>query len=416
MNFKRVVVTGLGAVTPIGNTAAEFWKNLRLGKSGAGFITKFDASNFKTKFACEVKGFDPLNYFGPKEARKLDAFCQYALAASDEAVKDAGISSNNVDCTRAGVIWSSGMGGLGTLDEQIIEYAARRGNPRYTPFFITKIIPNMPAGLISIRHGFRGVSFSPVSACASSTNAIAEALLHIRLGKVDVIIAGGSEAVICESGVAGFNAMKALSERNDFPEKASRPFDVSRDGFVMGEGGAALVLEELDHAQARGAHIYAELIGAGCAADAYHITSPHPDGEGAVLAMKAALEDAQLQPADVDYINAHATSTPAGDISEIKAITRLFGSHLSKLSISATKSMTGHLLGAAGAIEAMICVKAIQDGVIPPTINTAEVDPEVPTGADLTLGKERVRSVRVAMSNTFGFGGHNAIVVFRKAD
>jgi 3-oxoacyl-[acyl-carrier-protein] synthase II len=414
MNLKRVVVTGLGAITPLGNTVADFWRNLRAGKSGVGIITRFDAANFKTKFACEVKDFDPLNYFDSKEARKLDPFCHFALVAADEAVKNAGILKNTIDRTRVGVIWSSGMGGLTTLDDQLIEYAGRRGKPRFSPFFITKIISNMASGLISIKYGFQGVNFTPVSACASSTNALADALMYIRLGKADVIIAGGSEAVISESGVGGFNAMKALSERNDSVETASRPFDVSRDGFVMGEGAGALVLEELEHAKSRGAKIHAELIGAGLAADAYHMTATHPDGIGAYLAMKDALVDAHIGLPDVDYINAHATSTPQGDVSEIRAIARLFGDHLPRLSISATKSMTGHLLGAAGAVEAIACIKSIEDNVIPPTINTTAVDPEVPAGVDLTLGKERARQVDIAMSNTFGFGGHNAIVMFRR--
>lgn len=414
MNQKRVVITGLGAVTPLGNNVAEFWRNLRAGVSGARAITRFDAANFRTRFACEVKGFDPLEHFDSKEARKLDPFCHYALVAAGEAVADAGIVPDSVDCTRVGVIWSSGIGGLTTIDEQLIEYAGRRGKPRFNPFFITKIISNMPAGLISIKYGFQGVNFAPVSACASSTNAIGEALLYIRLGRADAIVAGGAEAAVTESGIGGFNGMKALSERNDSPETASRPFDVSRDGFVMGEGAGALVLEELEHARARGARIYAEVIGAGFAADAYHMTATHPEGVGAYLAMKDALTDAQFGPADVDYLNAHATSTPTGDLSEIRAIARLFGEHLSRLSISATKSMTGHLLGAAGAVEAIACIKAIGDNAVPPTINTTSVDPEVPQGMDLTLGKERIRPVNVAMSNTFGFGGHNAIVVFRK--
>lgn len=416
MNLKRVVITGLGAVTPLGNTVADYWKNLRAGISGAGPITRFDTTNFRTKFACEVKGFDPLDHFDAKEARKLDRFCQFALVATGEAMKDAGIDSGDIDCTRAGVIWSSGMGGLTTLDEQLIEYAGHVNKPRFNPFFITKIILNMGAGLISIKYGFQGVNFSPVSACASSTNAIAEALLYIRLGKADVIIAGGSEAVITDSGVGGFNAMKALSERNDSPQTASRPFDVSRDGFVMGEGAGALIIEELEHAKSRGARIYAELIGAGVAADAYHMTATHPEGVGAYLAMRNALADAHLLPFEVDYINAHATSTPTGDTSEIKAISRLFNEHLPTLLISATKSMTGHLLGAAGAVEAIACVKAIQDNVVPPTINTENIDPEVPSNADLTLEKERRRPINIAMSNTFGFGGHNAIAVFSKID
>lgn len=416
MNLKRAVITGLGAVTPLGNNVPEYWKNLRSGISGAGSITRFDTTNFRTRFACEVKGFDPLDHFDAKEARKLDPFCQYALVAADEAMKDAGIGSDDIDCTRAGVIWASGMGGLTTLDEQLIEYAGRSNKPRFNPFFITKIISNMGAGLISIKYGFQGVNFAPVSACASSTNAIAEALLYIRLGKADVIIAGGSEAVITESGVGGFNAMKALSERNDSPQTASRPFDVSRDGFVMGEGAGALLIEELEHAQARGALIYAELVGAGVAADAYHMTAPHPEGLGAYLAMRHALADAHLLPSDVDYVNAHATSTPTGDTIEIKAMARLFSEWLPNLSISATRSMTGHLLGAAGAVEAIACVKAIQNNIVPPTINTESVDPEVPSTADLTLGKERTRLINIAMSNSFGFGGHNATVVFSNID
>lgn len=416
MKLRRAVITGLGAVTPLGNNVPDYWKNLRSGISGAGSITRFDTTNFRTRFACEVKGFDPLDHFDPKEARKLDPFCQYALVAADEAMKDAGIGSDDIDCTRAGVIWASGMGGLTTLDEQLIEYAGRGNKPRFNPFFITKIISNMGAGLISIKYGFQGVNFATVSACASSTNAIAEALLYIRLGKADVIIAGGSEAVITESGVGGFNAMKALSERNDSPQTASRPFDVSRDGFVMGEGAGALLIEELEHAQARGARIYAELVGAGVAADAYHMTAPHPEGVGAYLAMRHALADAHLLPSDVDYVNAHATSTPTGDTIEIKAMARLFSEWLPNLSISATKSMTGHLLGAAGAVEAIACVKAIQNNIVPPTINTESVDPEVPSNADLTLGKERTRLINIAMSNSFGFGGHNATAVFSNID
>lgn len=414
MELKRVVVTGLGAVTPLGNNVTDFWRKLRAGTSGAGCITKFDATHFKTRFACEVKNFNPRDYFDSKEARKLDPFCHYSLVAADEAVRDARLLANSPGRTKIGVIWSSGMGGLSSLDAQLIEYAGRRGKPRFNPFFIIKIIANMAAGLISIKYGFQGVNFAPVSACASSTNAIAEALMYIRLGKASVVVAGGAEAAITESGVGGFSAMKALSERNDSPTTSSRPFDVSRDGFVMGEGAGALVLEELEHAKDRGAHIYAELIGGGCAADAYHMTATHPEGEGAWLAMQAALDDAHIQPDEVDYLNAHATSTSAGDLSEMKAIARLFGDYLPKLSISATKSMTGHLLGAAGAVEAIACIKAIEDQVVPPTINTTEVDPDLISGVDLTLGEECSRQIRIAMSNTFGFGGHNAIVVFKK--
>lgn len=414
VELKRVVVTGLGAVTPLGNRVDDLWRNLVAGVSGAGMITHFDASNFKTRFACQVKSFDPVDHFDVKEARKLDPYCQYSLVSAEEAFRDAELHESNFDRTRAGVIWASGMGGLTTLDEQLIDYAGRRGNPRFNPFFIPKIISNMGAGMISIKFGLQGINMSTVSACASSTNAIADALMYIRLGKADIIVAGGAEAVITESGIGGFNAMKALSERNDDYETASRPFDTGRDGFVMGEGAGALILEELDHARARGASIYGEIVGAGFAADAYHMTATHPDGLGASRAMQDALADAGLQASEVDYINAHATSTPLGDISEIKAIAKVFGKHLSKLSISATKSMTGHLLGAAGALEAIVCIKAIQEGIVPPTISTRDVDPEVPVGTDLTLGKARHRTINVAMSNTFGFGGHNAIALFRK--
>jgi 3-oxoacyl-[acyl-carrier-protein] synthase II len=414
VELKRVVVTGLGAVTPLGSRVDDLWRNLVAGVSGAGMITHFDATNFKTRFACQVKGFDPVDHFDVKEARKLDPFCQYSLVSAEEAFRDAGLHESGFDRTRAGVIWASGMGGLTTLDEQLIDYAGRRGNPRFNPFFIPKIISNMGAGMISIKYGLQGINMSTVSACASSTNAIADALMYIRLGKADIIVAGGAEAVITESGIGGFNAMKALSERNDAYETASRPFDTGRDGFVMGEGAGALILEELEHARARGARIYAEIIGAGFAADAYHMTATHPDGLGASRAMQDALADAGLQPSEVEYINAHATSTPLGDISEIKAIAKVFGEHLATLSISATKSMTGHLLGAAGALEAIVCIKAIQEGTVPPTISTTDIDPEVPEGTDLTLGKARHRTINVAMSNTFGFGGHNAIALFRK--
>lgn len=418
VKFRRVVVTGLGAVTPLGNSVADFWKNAVSGVSGAGHITRFDTTHFKTKFACEVKGFDPLAFLEQKEARKLDPCCHYALAAADEAIHSAGLNKEvidqTLDRTKIGVIWSSGMGGLSTLDEQLCEYAGRRGRPRFNPFFITKIISNMGAGLISIRHGFHGINFATVSACASSTNAIADAFTYLRLGRANIIIAGGAEAAITESGVGGFSAMKALSERNEAPESASRPFDIGRDGFVMGEGAGALVMEDLEHALARGAAIYAELIGAGFAADAYHITATHPEGLGAYLSMKDALEDAGIEPVDVDYINAHATSTPTGDTGEIKAISKLIAGQSSNLSISATKSMTGHLLGAAGAVEALICIKAIDDGIVPPTINTTTVDPAIPGHLDLTLFKARQRPVNISLSNTFGFGGHNATVIFRK--
>jgi len=412
VELKRVVVTGMGAITPLGNGVPDLWDNLVAGVSGAVPITRFDTTNFKTKFACEVKGFDPLNHFDVKQARKLDLYSQFSLVAAEQAFRDAGLHVSEFDRTRAGVIWSSGMGGLTTLDEQLFEYAGRRGNPRFNPFFIPKIISNMASGLISIAHGLQGLNFSTVSACASSTNALADALTYIRLGRADLIIAGGAEAVVTESGIGGFSAMKALSERNDAPQKASRPYDQDRDGFVMGEGAGALVLEELDHALARGAQIYAEVLGAGFAADAYHMTATHPEGEGAWLAMRDALNDAGLEAADVDYLNAHATSTPLGDLSETKAIERLFGARLETLSISATKSMTGHLLGAAGALEAIICVKAICEGIVPPTINTVAPDSELPAGIDLTLGSARRRTIKTALSNTFGFGGHCASVVF----
>ncbi len=413
VELRRVVITGLGAVTPLGNRVADTWSNLVAGTSGAGPITRFDATNFRTRFACEVKGFDPLDHFEAKEARKLDPYCHYSLVAAGEALRDAGLHEAGFDRTRAGVIWSSGMGGLATLDEQVIEYAGRRGKPRFTPFFIPKIIANMASGLISIAHGLQGINFSTVSACASSTNALADALNYIRLGRADIIVAGGAEAVITESGIGGFNAMKALSERNDAPQQASRPYDADRDGFVMGEGAGALVLEELEHARGRGARIHAELIGAGFGADAYHMTATHPEGDGAWRAMGDALDDAGIEPSQVDYINAHATSTPLGDISEIKAIARLFGDHLENLSISATKSMTGHLLGAAGALEAIICVKAINEGIVPPTINTVTLDPEIGPKIDVTLGSARRRPIDIALSNTFGFGGHCAIAVFK---
>lgn len=413
VRFHRVVVTGLGALTPLGNTVGAFWRHATGGVSGAGPITRFDATAFKTRFACEVKHFDPRNHFDTKEARKLDPCVQYALVAAGEALTDARLEPGSFDPVRAGVIWASGIGGLATLDEQLCEYAVHRGTPRFNPFFITKIIANMGAGLIAIRHGLRGPSFATVSACASSAHALADALIYLRLGRADLIVAGGAEAVVSESGVGGFNAMKALSECNDDPTRASRPFDRARDGFVIGEGAGALVLETLEHARRRGAPIYAELTGAGFATDAYHMTAPHPEGNGAYQAMKDALDDAGLVPDAIDYLNAHATSTLQGDVSEIRAITRLFGAHLPKLSISATKSMTGHLLGAAGATEAILCVKAITDGIVPPTINTADVDPAVPAETDLTLGEARHRPVAAAMSNSFGFGGHNAILVFQ---
>ncbi len=414
MQLKRVVVTGLGALTPIGNTTAEYWHGLVNGVSGAARITHFDPSLFKTQFACEIKNFDPLNHFDRKEARKMDAFAQYAMVTADEAIRDAALDLEKVNTDEVGVIWSSGIGGMLTFQEEMKEYARGNGAPRFNPFFITKLIADMSAGLISMKYGFRGANYVTVSACASSTNALIDAFNYIRLGKAPIIISGGSEAVVIESGVGGFNAMKAMSERNDDPTTASRPYDVDRDGFVLGEGAGALVLEELEHALARGAKIYAEIVGGGLAADAFHMTATHPEGLGAFLAMKRALEDAQLTPADVDYLNVHATSTPLGDVSEIKAVEKLFGEHINRLNISATKSMTGHLLGAAGAIEAIASILAIYHGIIPPTINTKNIDPEINPNLNFTLGKSVPRSIDVAMSNTFGFGGHNAIAVFKK--
>ncbi|MES2732215.1 MAG: beta-ketoacyl-ACP synthase II [Bacteroidota bacterium] len=414
MQLKRVVVTGLGALTPIGNSVPAYWEGLINGVSGASRITHFDPTLFKTQFACELKNYDPLNYFDRKEARKMDAFSQYAMVTAEEAIVDAGLDLSKIDLDDVGVIWSSGIGGMLTFQEEMINYAKGNGTPRFNPFFIPKLIGDISSGLISMKYGFRGANYVTVSACASSTNALIDAFNFIRLGKSKLIISGGSEAVVIESGIGGFNALKALSENNATPETACRPFDVDRDGFVLGEGAGALVLEELEHAQARGARIYAELVGGGLAADAYHMTATHPEGLGAFLAMKRALEDAELQPEQVDYLNVHATSTPLGDVSEMKAVERVFGDNISRMNISATKSMTGHLLGAAGAIEAIASILAIHHSIIPPTINTVNVDPEITSKANLTLGKAVQRSVDVAMCNTFGFGGHNAISVFRK--
>lgn len=412
--MKRVVVTGLGALTPLGNTVSEFWENAKHGKSGAGLITKFDATKFKTQFACEIKGFTPENFFDRKELRKIDAFCQYALVAVEEAIRDAGIHPSALVPSRAGVIWGSGYGGVLSVQEEIIDYGIRERNPKFTPFFIPRIIVNMAAGLISIKYGFMGINYAPVAACASSNVSICEAFNQIRWGKADIIIAGGSEAAIAESSIGGFNALMALSVNNENATTACRPFDVSRDGFVMGEGAGALIIEELEHAQKRGARIYAEIIGSAMASDAYHITASHPNGEGASHAMKLALQDAGISADDVDYINAHATSTPLGDVSEIKAICSVFGDSPNHLNISATKSMTGHLLGAAGAIEAILGIKAITESVVPPTINTRTLDPEIPASLNLTIGNAQSRTVNVAMNNTFGFGGHNVITIFRK--
>jgi 3-oxoacyl-[acyl-carrier-protein] synthase II len=414
MQQRRVVVTGMGTLSPLGNTVGEFWNNLINAKSGSALITKFDTTKFKTKFACELKGYDPLNYFEKAEVRKLDPFAQYALVSSDQAIKDSGLDLNAIDKTRVGVIWGSGNGGFYTFQQEIIEYAKGDGTPRINPYFIPKVIVDIAAGWISIKYGFMGLNFSTVSACATSNTAIIDAMNYIRWGKAEIIVAGGSEAAINEAGIGGFSALKALSTRNDNPAAASRPFDVDRDGFVMGEGAGALILEEYEHAKRRGARIYAEVAGGGMSADAYHLTATHPEGAGAMLGMKWALEDANLKPEDVDYLNPHATSTPVGDESEMKAVSKFFGDHAKKLHISATKSATGHLLGGAGAIEAIICIKAIENGIIPPTINTQQLDPTLPQGLNIVLGSSIKKDINVAMSNTFGFGGHNATAVFKK--
>ena len=414
MQQKRVVVTGLGALTPLGNTVNEFWNNLINAKSGAAPITRFDTTKFKTKFACEIKGYDPLNYFEKSEVRKMDPFTQYALITSDEALKDSGLDLDAIDKTRVGVIWGSGNGGFYTFQQEMIEFAKGDGTPRINPFFIPKVIVDIAAGWISIKHGFMGLNFTTVSACATSTTAIIDAMNYIRWGKADIIVTGGSEAAVNEAGIGGFGAMKALSTRNDDPATASRPFDVDRDGFVMGEGACALILEEYEHAKRRGARIYAEVAGGGMSADAHHLTATHPEGKGAILGMKWALEDAGVTPAEVDYLNPHATSTPLGDVSEMKAVKTFFGENASHLHISATKSATGHLLGAAGAAEALICIKTIEQATIPPTINSRNLDPQLPSGLNLVLGQKLKKDVNIALSNTFGFGGHNASAVFRR--
>jgi 3-oxoacyl-[acyl-carrier-protein] synthase II len=414
MTLKRVVVTGLGALTPIGNTLTEYWEGLKKGTSGAAPITRFDASQFKTKFACEVKNFDIGNHMDRKEARKMDPFAQYAMVVVDEAIKDSQLPLADINPNRVGVIWGSGIGGLLTFQEEVKSYAKGDGTPRFNPFFIPKMIPDLSAGHISIKYGFRGPNFVTVSACASSTNAIYDAFTYIRLGKADVIVSGGSEAAVCEAGVGGFNAMKALSERNDDPATASRPYDKDRDGFVLGEGAGALILEEYEHAKKRGAKIYAEVIGGGMSADAYHITAPHPEGAGITQVMFNALEDAGIAPTEVDYINTHGTSTPLGDIGEIKAIQQVFGDHAYKMNISSTKSMTGHLLGAAGAIESIACLLAINQSVVPPTINHFTDDDGLDPKLNLTFNKAQQREVTVALSNTFGFGGHNFSILLKK--
>jgi len=414
MELKRVVVTGMGALTPLGNSIDEYWNGLINGVSGADMITLFDASKFRTKFACEVKGFEPTQFLDKKEARKIDRFTQFALVVSDQAMKDAGLNKENINPDRVGVVFASGIGGLITFQHEVTDFARGDGTPRFNPFFIPKMILDIAAGQISMRHNLRGPNFAVVSACASSTNAIMDAFNLIRLGKADIILTGGSEAVISEAGVGGFNAMKAMSERNDDPKTASRPYDKDRDGFVMGEACGILVVEELEHAKARGAKIYCEIKGCGATADAHHITAPHPEGLGAKNVMFAALEDAGMKPEEIDYINTHGTSTPIGDGAEVKAITQVFGEHAYKLNISATKSMTGHCLGAAGVIEAIASIKAVMHDMVPPTINHFTDDPELDPKLNFTFNKAQSRPVNAALSNTFGFGGHNACVIVKK--
>jgi 3-oxoacyl-[acyl-carrier-protein] synthase II len=414
MQARRIVVTGIGALTPIGNNVETYWNNLINGVSGADMITQFDASKFKTRFACEIKGFDPTEFMDRKEARKLDRFAQIALVASDQAVLDAGITKENVDHDRVGVIFASGIGGLTTFTEEVTNFVNGDGTPRFNPFFIPKMILDIAAGQISMKHGFRGPNYAVVSACASSTNAIISAMDNLKLGKADIIITGGSEAVIGIAGMGGFNAMKAMSERNDDPKTASRPYDKDRDGFIMGEASGVLVLEELEHAIRRGAKIYCEVVGGGATADAYHLTAPHPEGLGAKNVMNAALRDAGMQANEIDYINTHGTSTPLGDIAEAKAITEVFGEHAYNLNISATKSMTGHCLGAAGVIEAIACIQTVIHDIIPPTINHFTDDPDLDPRLNFTFNKAEKRVVNAALSNTFGFGGHNACVIVKK--
>jgi hypothetical protein len=417
MELKRVVVTGLGAITPIGNTVSEFWDGVVGGKSGAGPITRFDTEKFKVKFACEVKGFDPSLYIDPKDARKMDLFTQYSISVAAQAIDDAHLDTSKLNLDKVGVIFGVGIGGIITFEQEMTNYALNKEmGPRFNPFFIPKMISDIAPGMISIRYGFRGVNFTTTSACASSTNALVDAFNYIRLGKADIILAGGAEAAVCEAGIGGFSSMHALSTRNDSPQTASRPYSKSRDGFVLGEGAGCLVLEEYEHAKARGAKIYAEMVGGGLSADAHHLTAPHPDGYGAKMVMHNALEDAGMTPTDIDYINVHGTSTPLGDISELKAIKSLFGEHAYNLNISATKSMTGHLLGATGAVEAIISVLAVKNDIIPPTINHSDddIDEEIDYRLNLTFNKAQKRNVRAALSNTFGFGGHNASIIVKK--
>jgi len=414
MQRKRVVVTGLGALTPIGNNVEAYWEGLKGGKSGGALITYFDTEKFKTKFACELKGYDPMDYFDRKEARKLDRFAQYALVSSDEAISDAGLDLEKVDKFRVGVIWGAGIGGLETFQTEVLNFAQGDGTPRFNPFFIPKMIADIAPGNISIKHGFMGPNYTTVSACASAANAMIDALNYIRMGYCDVVVTGGSEAAVTIAGMGGFNAMHALSTRNESPETASRPFDATRDGFVLGEGAGALILEEYEHARARGAKIYAEVVGGGLSSDAYHMTAPHPDGIGVVRVMENCLNDAGISPEEVDAINTHGTATPLGDVAELKAISQVFGEHAHNININSTKSMTGHLLGAAGAIEAIASILAMEHNLVPPTINHTTVDENIDPKLNLTLNKAQEREVRVAMSNTFGFGGHNACVLLKK--
>ena len=411
---RRVVITGMGALTPIGNNLSEFWQGLKEGKSGAAPITYFDCSEFKTKFACELKNFDPLNFFDRKEIKKLDRFTQYALVSTDEAINDSGLNIEKENKDRIGVIWGSGIGGLETFQNEVIEFQKGDGSPRFNPFFIPKFIPDIAPGMISIKYGFAGPNFATVSACASSSNAIIDALNYIRLGYADVMVAGGSEAGVTIAGIGGFNSLHALSKRNENPAKASRPFDKDRDGFVLGEGSGTLILEDSDHAKARGAKMYAELSGFGLSADAHHITAPHPEGEGAIKVMKNCLEDSAVKIDGVDTINMHGTSTPLGDIAETKAVLKVFGENSYNININSTKSMTGHLLGAAGSVEAISCIMSIKEGIIPPTINHENFDENIDSNLNFTFGKAVQRNVNTAMSNTFGFGGHNACVLFKK--
>jgi len=416
MELRRVVVTGLGALTPIGNTIDEYWNGLISGKSGAAPITYFDTEKFKTKFACELKNFEPTDFLDRKEARKMDKFTQYAMVASDEAIADSKLDLDVINKLRVGVIWGAGIGGLETFQDEVLNFAAGDGTPRFNPFFIPKMIADIAPGNISIKYGFMGPNYTTVSACASSANAIIDALNYIRLGHCDVIVTGGSEAAVTIAGMGGFNAMHALSTRNESPETASRPFDATRDGFVLGEGAGAMILEDYEHAKARGAKIYAEVLGGGLSSDAYHMTAPHPEGIGVIAVMRNCLENAGVKPEEVDHINTHGTSTPLGDVAELKAIKEVFGSHAKHININSTKSMTGHLLGAAGAIESIASILAMQYGIVPPTINHSVFDENIDPELNLTLNKAQKRDVKVAMSNTFGFGGHNACVLFKKLD